>query len=230
MLILPQDAYELLIALGAPKRLMIHLQLVGEAAEELLEQVRALGVGIDDDVVRLGAAVHDAGKIIHPNELDGDGSEHEEAGEKLFLGAGVRPAIARYCISHSRYDAMELSLEELLVALSDKLWKGKRISSLELRVIDRVAEILHKDRWDVFSELDDCFERILAVRAGMAERTFHRTFLAATGETPARFVEIARLDAARMLLARGISLKSVAARVGLFPPRAFPKPSSAGSA
>jgi len=57
----------------------------------------------------------------------------------------------------------------------------------------------------------------LAARAGLAERTFHRKFVAATGETPARFVEAARLDAARMLLSRGSSLKSVAAQVGLFP-------------
>lgn len=59
---------------------------------------------------------------------------------------------------------------------------------------------------------------ILAERAGMTERTFHRKFVASTGETPARFVEIARLDAARMLLSRGLSLKSVAAQVGLYPP------------
>ncbi|MBB4017199.1 transcriptional regulator GlxA family with amidase domain [Chelatococcus caeni] len=58
----------------------------------------------------------------------------------------------------------------------------------------------------------------LAARAGMTERTFHRRFVAATGETPARFVEAARLDAARMLLSRGLSLKAVAAQVGLFPP------------
>ncbi|WP_240547309.1 helix-turn-helix domain-containing protein [Mesorhizobium tianshanense] len=58
----------------------------------------------------------------------------------------------------------------------------------------------------------------LAARAGMTERSFHRKFVAATGQTPARFVEIARLDAARMLLSRGLSLKSVAAQVGLFPP------------
>lgn len=58
----------------------------------------------------------------------------------------------------------------------------------------------------------------LAARAGMTERTFHRKFAAATGETPARFVEIARLDAARILLSRGLPLKSVAAQVGLFPP------------
>lgn len=58
----------------------------------------------------------------------------------------------------------------------------------------------------------------LAARAGMTERTFHRRFVAATGETPARFVEAARLDAARMLLSRGLTLKSVAVQVGLFPP------------
>jgi hypothetical protein len=162
MLKSPQDAYELLIALGAPKRLIVHLQLVGEAADELLERMRSLGIEIDDDVVRLGAAVHDAGKINHANELEADGSEHEAAGEKLLLEAGVQPAIARFCISHARYECMDLSLEELLVALSDKLWKGKRINSLELRVVDKVAMILHKDRWNVFSELDDCFEQIAA--------------------------------------------------------------------
>jgi transcriptional regulator GlxA family with amidase domain len=58
---------------------------------------------------------------------------------------------------------------------------------------------------------------MLAARVGMSERTFHRKFVAATGQTPARFVEIARLDAARMLLSRGNSLKAVASEVGLFP-------------
>lgn len=57
----------------------------------------------------------------------------------------------------------------------------------------------------------------LADRAGLSERTFHRRFLAATGQTPARFIETARLDAARMLLVRGLSLKTIAARVGLSP-------------
>lgn len=57
----------------------------------------------------------------------------------------------------------------------------------------------------------------LAARAGLTGRTFHRRFVAATGQTPGRFVEIARLDAARMLLTRGLPLKTVAAQVGLFP-------------
>ncbi|MCJ1902877.1 MULTISPECIES: helix-turn-helix domain-containing protein [Paracoccus] len=61
----------------------------------------------------------------------------------------------------------------------------------------------------------------LAARTGLSERSFHRKFTAATGETPARFVETARLDAARMLLSRGLPLKTVAAQVGLSPAPRF---------
>jgi transcriptional regulator GlxA family with amidase domain len=62
---------------------------------------------------------------------------------------------------------------------------------------------------------------VLAKHVGLSERTFYRKFLAATGETPARFVESARLDAARMLLSRGLSLKAVAAKTGLSPAARF---------
>jgi transcriptional regulator GlxA family with amidase domain len=57
----------------------------------------------------------------------------------------------------------------------------------------------------------------LAARAGLSERTFHRKFVAATGETPARFIETVRLDAARMLLSQGLTLKAIASRIGLAP-------------
>ena len=72
------------------------------------------------------------------------------------------------------------------------------------------------------SNLDTALDvPVLAGRAGMTERTFHRKFLAATGQTPARFVETARLDTARMLLTEGLSLKSIAAKVGLAPTARF---------
>jgi transcriptional regulator GlxA family with amidase domain len=59
----------------------------------------------------------------------------------------------------------------------------------------------------------------LAARVGLSERSFHRKFLAATGATPARFIEAVRLDAARMLLSQThLSLKAIAAQVGLSPP------------
>lgn len=63
----------------------------------------------------------------------------------------------------------------------------------------------------------------LAERIGLSERTFHRRFVAATGETPARFVENVRLDAARLLLSQGLALKEIADTVGLAPAPRFTK-------
>jgi transcriptional regulator GlxA family with amidase domain len=59
----------------------------------------------------------------------------------------------------------------------------------------------------------------LAARAGLAERSFYRKFIAATGKSPAQFVEALRLDAARTLLARDLPIKAIAVAVGLQPGR-----------
>jgi transcriptional regulator GlxA family with amidase domain len=61
----------------------------------------------------------------------------------------------------------------------------------------------------------------LAARVGLSERTFYRKFVAATGDSPARFIESVRLDAARTLLSQGLSLKEIAAQVGLAPAARF---------
>src|SRR5690606_29373931 len=56
----------------------------------------------------------------------------------------------------------------------------------------------------------------LAGRAAMSERTFARAFLAQTGMTPARYVELVRLDQARRFLeATSWPLARVASRSGL---------------
>jgi transcriptional regulator GlxA family with amidase domain len=55
----------------------------------------------------------------------------------------------------------------------------------------------------------------LAERSHMSARNFARVFRAETGKTPAHYVECARLDAARMLLAQSkLSVDTVAARSG----------------
>ncbi|HZW22923.1 GlxA family transcriptional regulator [Noviherbaspirillum sp.] len=54
----------------------------------------------------------------------------------------------------------------------------------------------------------------LAERAAMSERSFYRKFTAAMGETPARFVEVLRLERVRQLLATGRSLKEIAGQTG----------------
>lgn len=57
---------------------------------------------------------------------------------------------------------MECNFEELVVALADCLWRGKRNNELEHRVIAQVAEILDRDDWDVFVSLENGFEKISA--------------------------------------------------------------------
>jgi HD domain len=161
------DAHALLLALGAPARLICHARLVGEAAAALLAKLDALGVACDRELVSCGAVLHDVGKIAVLRELTQPGSEHEVAGERLLLDRDVSAALARVCRTHARWHEAGCSFEELLIALADKLWKGSRCAELELMVIDMAAARLGKQRWDLFIELDGVFED---VAAGGAER------------------------------------------------------------
>jgi hypothetical protein len=166
-----QDAYRLLEKLGASQRLLRHVQLVGEAADGLLGAYARLNLECDAQWIELGAAVHDAGKILHPAELDGPGSEHEPAGEAMLLAQGVAPKIAHCCVSHAVWFADGVSFEELSVALADKLWKGKREEQLELLVIDAAAHKLGCERWDIYAELDSVFELIAGGATERLERS-----------------------------------------------------------
>ena len=154
------DARSLLAPLGAPPHLLLHVELVGEAADLLIALFQKHGVPVDDDFVRAGVVLHDAGKIEHPQELFGPGSEHEPGGERLLLAAGVAPALARVCLSHARWREMSVTLEELVIALADKLWKGVRAPDLEERVVAEAAARLGRARWDLFVPFDSCFEDI----------------------------------------------------------------------
>ena len=155
-----EDAEALLVDVGAPERLIMHGRLVLEAAEELLARAKGLGVAIDGRLVRAGAVLHDIGKTVQPDELHASGALHEEAGERLLLARGIEPAVARCCVSHARWATMTCSLEELLVALADALWKGVRRESLEKRVVEEIAGRLAVDPWSIFVDLDSCFEDI----------------------------------------------------------------------
>lgn len=155
-----EDAYKFLRDLGALPKLLLHVKLVGEAAEILIETLKELKVPFDADFVRFGVAFHDTGKIFHVNELSEKGNLHEEFGEKLLLSKGVDKKLAKCCQSHGKWKMMDCSFEEYLIALSDKLWKGKRENLLEEIVIDKITLIINQDRWEVFEELDSCFEKI----------------------------------------------------------------------
>jgi hypothetical protein len=156
------EVYVFLKEIGAPDKLIRHLALVGEAAELLIEKLEQMQVPFDARFVRLGVALHDAGKIQYPDELRAKGKRHEAAGEELLLQKGLAPELARCCISHGQWQTLDCSFEELLIALADTLWKGKRIEELEKRVIDKIAQRLACEPWSLFLEMDSHFELIAA--------------------------------------------------------------------
>jgi hypothetical protein len=101
-------------------------------------------------------------KILHPQELLAKGNSHEADGEQLLIAHGVDPALARCCRSHGQWQTMDCSLEETCVALADKLWKGQRVTQLEEMFIQKLAERYKQDYWELFVEMDSCFENIAA--------------------------------------------------------------------
>jgi len=157
-----EEAISLLRKLGAKNRLLTHIKLVGKAAKIIIAKLKKLGLHINEKLVRIGVVVHDAGKIVHPEELAQPGNQHEQAGFELLLKNDVQPEIARFCLSHARWRETECSFEELVVALADNLWKGKREEELELMVVDQTAKNIGKNRWDIFTDMDSCFESIAA--------------------------------------------------------------------
>jgi transcriptional regulator GlxA family with amidase domain len=116
------------------------------------------------------------------------------------LGAAITGKVAKRLVLYARRPGYQSQFSPLLQA--------------QVKADSPFADLIGWIHTNLDASLD---VPALAARIGLTERTFHRKFVAATGETPARFVETARLDAARMLLSRGLPLKSVAARVGLFP-------------
>jgi hypothetical protein len=159
----PRDGLRLLESLGASRWLVRHHELVVEAATIMCERfTRELGAAFDAGTVLLGAALHDAGKVVHPEEMSSPGHAHEAAGHKLLLERGVPAEIARFCVTHASWNEPDCTLEDLLVALADKLWKGKRDEGLERLLVDRVTAITRREPWELFDRIDAICEAIAA--------------------------------------------------------------------
>lgn len=88
------------------------------------------------------------------------GHAHEAAGEALLLEAGLAPEIARMAVTHARWDDPRAELEDRLVALADKLWKGKRDGALETALTSELAARTARAAWEVFAALDGVAARI----------------------------------------------------------------------
>lgn len=167
---LPAIVHELLAAFSAPPRLVAHLYLVHDVAASTLDEIQTSfpGIAIDAEAMLFGAATHDIGKALHPDELDAPGKEHELAGEARLLEWPLPPRLARFARTHGlSVDSPELGVEDLLVITADKVWKGKRVAQLEERLASILAELGELEFWSCWQALDGLLE---AMAQGADER------------------------------------------------------------
>lgn len=112
------------------------------------------------------------------------------------LGRAAALAVARYLVVFLKRPGGQAQFSATLA-----LQEGERFESLH--------------GWMAVHLARDLSLPVLAGQAGMSERSFSRHYLEATGRTPARAVEMLRVEAARTLLAdTSLPVKRVAQRCG----------------
>jgi hypothetical protein len=155
---------ELLESLNAPPRLAAHLRAVHDVAWHLTQALAARfpRLTFDREAVLFGAATHDIGKTVHMGELSGPGSAHEQTGYGLLLRHGVDDTLARFARTHASWHLPDIAIDDLLVSVADKVWKGNRVIDLEQLVVDRIAAVTGREPWRAFMELDDILGRLAA--------------------------------------------------------------------
>lgn len=154
---LPESASNLLKRVSAPPRLVTHLTLVHDVACKIVENVQMAfpDFSFEPEWVKFGAATHDIGKAIFPEELSVSGTRHERKGEQLLLSFGIDSELARFARTHAEWPLEpDPTVEDLLVALADSVWKGKRDEKLESLLIPRISEQTGLESWAVFELLD----------------------------------------------------------------------------
>jgi hypothetical protein len=160
---LPESASDLLKRVSAPPRLVAHLTLVHDVACRITGKLSTEfpEFHFNPKFVTFGAATHDIGKSVFREELSVTGQKHEREGEKLLLNLGVPPELARFARTHGewRLDSNP-SVEDLLVALADSVWKGKRDETLEARLIPDISIQTGLESWAVFESLDNFLSEI----------------------------------------------------------------------
>ncbi|MBM7845453.1 HD domain-containing protein [Herpetosiphon giganteus] len=161
---LPTQAALLLSQLNAPPRLLAHAILVHDVAQQLVSALRENWpkLAIDRDQVAFGAALHDIGKIHYPEELSSPGHLHEAAGQAMLIAAGIDAQLARFCLTHAAWRTQTLALEDLLVALADTCWKGKRQQALEEQVLTHIQAHYPEQAWEILLFVDELIEGLAA--------------------------------------------------------------------
>lgn len=159
---LPIKVTKLLEELDSPERLNRHLQIVHSIANKLLSLLKQEWpkITFNTELILFGAATHDIGKIEVRNELFEIGKKHELIGEKILINLGFSKEKSRFAFTHGNWKEDNLKLEDLLVSLSDKIWKGKRVHELEEKIGHVIANKLEIDYWIVYEKLDKILEQV----------------------------------------------------------------------
>lgn len=159
---LPNRITDLLEELNAPERLKKHLQIVHSTANDLISQFKQKWplISFNEELVLLGAGTHDIGKTEITSELFESGKKHELRGEQLLIEYGFTENEARFAFTHGNWQDKNVKLEDLVVALADKVWKGKRVDALEEKLGQMLAENLTTDYWEIYTELDQILEKL----------------------------------------------------------------------
>jgi HD domain len=160
---LPPEVRDILAKYAAPPRLVAHLTIVSDVAIKLIKRLDTTWpmLEYDQERVLIGAATHDVGKSVYPNELAGPGTHHEEIGPQLLLESGFPEAHARFARTHAQWDReASVQLEDVLVAFADTIWKGKRNETLEQEIAQQIAKQCQEEPWQVYMKLDDIADEL----------------------------------------------------------------------
>ncbi len=161
---LPDRVVALLREVKAPARLVAHLRAVHDVAHRLLDvhDVNWPEIPVDGAAVCFGAATHAIGKALHPKELSSPGGKHVLAGLDLLLRNGVDERLARFAVTHEHWRELDdITIEDLLVALADQVWRGERDEDLVRALVDLIAHTDDREPFEVFVYLDKGLEPIV---------------------------------------------------------------------
>ena len=142
---------------------------------------------------------------------------------KVWTSAGVTTGIdmALAMVGHDVGSAIANEVAKLLVLYARRPGYQSQFSALLRAQIQADNPFADLVAW-IQANLDRSLDvAALARQSGLSERTFYRQFVAVMHDTPARFVETLRLDAAKVLLSQKLPIKTIAVQVGLSPTARF---------
>jgi hypothetical protein len=100
----------------------------------------------------------------HPERSEGSAvafARRDDWTKNLNVGSACK--FARFAYTHGNWDtAPNAELEDLIVALADHCWKGKRSEQLETKIVEVLSSLSGEPAWTCFSKLDEIVESLSA--------------------------------------------------------------------